>query len=407
MKPDAPAEIRGEFKPIATPCPASKSANTCRCWPPGWTAAPWSGRWPTARTTTCWRTHQVLTGMAIPGGNLDQVLPRRRLAVLRRRRWTTSARGRDGVPTGVTLPTFLMEGPLTWPGQHAGFLGAEPRPLARQAGPEPAGLPRGGLCQPPTARGGSGDRHALLEQIDRAKGGSLPTARRWPSNRSGRSRSCLGQGGRGVRPGPRADGGPRPLRPAHVRPVAAAGPPAGRGRACRSCRRTWAIVQTWDKHGDIFPTLKNRLLPPLDRGVSRPDRRPGRPRPARRDAGGRCSASSAGRRRCNARRPAATTGAGRSSALFCGGGVTGGAVIGKTDKAGGAPGDAGLFADGPRGDDLPGPRGRLRGRGTGPASAAGGAEHRKADCRDSWLSQENGREGPPSCRRAPRVSLSA
>ncbi len=27
-------------------------------------------------------------------------------------------------------------------------------------------------------------------------------------------------------------------------------------------------VQNWDNHGDIFKTLKNRLLPPLDQGVS-------------------------------------------------------------------------------------------------------------------------------------------
>ena len=27
-------------------------------------------------------------------------------------------------------------------------------------------------------------------------------------------------------------------------------------------------VQTWDNHGGIFPTLKDRLLPPTDRGVS-------------------------------------------------------------------------------------------------------------------------------------------
>ena len=36
-------------------------------------------------------------------------------------RGTAGASG--GVPSGVNLPTFLMEGPLTWPGQHAGFLG--------------------------------------------------------------------------------------------------------------------------------------------------------------------------------------------------------------------------------------------------------------------------------------------
>jgi uncharacterized protein (DUF1501 family) len=27
-------------------------------------------------------------------------------------------------------------------------------------------------------------------------------------------------------------------------------------------------VQNWDNHGDIFATLKNRLLPPLDQGVA-------------------------------------------------------------------------------------------------------------------------------------------
>src|SRR5439155_17350220 len=27
-------------------------------------------------------------------------------------------------------------------------------------------------------------------------------------------------------------------------------------------------VQNWDNHGQIFPTLKDRLLPPLDRGVA-------------------------------------------------------------------------------------------------------------------------------------------
>ena len=30
----------------------------------------------------------------------------------------------DGIPNGVTLPNRLIEGPLTWPGQHGGFLGA-------------------------------------------------------------------------------------------------------------------------------------------------------------------------------------------------------------------------------------------------------------------------------------------
>ena len=57
MKPDAPAEIRGEFQPIATNVPASTSASTCRGRRGSWTS--WrsfaaSGRttWATTRRTT-------------------------------------------------------------------------------------------------------------------------------------------------------------------------------------------------------------------------------------------------------------------------------------------------------------------------------------------------------------------
>src|SRR5205814_5035462 len=67
-------------------------------------------------------THHVLTGHPMPGAFFDKVASRddwpcysAAAACLRP--------PRDGLPGGVNLPTFLMEGPLTWPGQHAGFLG--------------------------------------------------------------------------------------------------------------------------------------------------------------------------------------------------------------------------------------------------------------------------------------------
>src|SRR5436190_1802912 len=56
--------------------------------------------------------------------------------VLARRAWPCCAAGlgfvrprHDGIPSGVTLPHALIEGPLTWPGQHGGFLGASLDPL--------------------------------------------------------------------------------------------------------------------------------------------------------------------------------------------------------------------------------------------------------------------------------------
>lgn len=73
-------------------------------------------------------THVALTGRPTPdsrGGNdADKVESRTdfpnyaaALDLIRPRQ--------DGIPTGVLLPNYYIEGPLTWPGQHAGFLGAK------------------------------------------------------------------------------------------------------------------------------------------------------------------------------------------------------------------------------------------------------------------------------------------
>jgi uncharacterized protein (DUF1501 family) len=94
-------------------------------------------------------------------------------------------------------------------------------------------------------------------------------------------------------------------------------------------------VQTWDNHGKIFPTLKDRLLPPLDRGVS-----------ALIDdlhARGLLGETLVAMFGEFGRTPKVNKEAGRDHwgraffACFFGGGVTGGAVIGKTDATGAAP----------------------------------------------------------------------
>ena len=68
-------------------------------------------------------THHVLTGELQPGGFFDKIASRTdwpnysgALDYLRPRR--------DGIPSGVNLPTFLVQSPLIWPGQHAGLCGA-------------------------------------------------------------------------------------------------------------------------------------------------------------------------------------------------------------------------------------------------------------------------------------------
>src|SRR5205807_3335573 len=121
-KPEAPAEIRGDFRPIATRVPGLWiSEHLPRL-------AARADKYALVRSLShrennhLVATHHLLTGHPQPGAFFDKVASRddwpcysSTLDHLRPRR--------DGVPSGVNLPTFLMEGPLTWPGQHAGFLG--------------------------------------------------------------------------------------------------------------------------------------------------------------------------------------------------------------------------------------------------------------------------------------------
>ncbi|MFM7071664.1 MAG: DUF1501 domain-containing protein, partial [Planctomycetota bacterium] len=122
MKPHAPDGIRGDFQPIATKIPGY---SICEHLP---RLAARADKYAVVRSFShrdnnhLMSTHYVLTGEWQPGGFFDKVASRTdwpnyagALAYLR-------PRG-DGIPSGINLPTFLREGPLTWPGQHAGLLG--------------------------------------------------------------------------------------------------------------------------------------------------------------------------------------------------------------------------------------------------------------------------------------------
>ena len=130
-KPAAPAEVRGEFKPIATTVPGIAVCEHL----PG--LAKQMQRWAIIRTLAhrehnhLLATHVALTGRPTPiprgGTDLDRVESRNDFpnfaAALDFIRPRT-----DGIPTAVSLPNYFIEGPLTWPGQHAGFLGAKHDP---------------------------------------------------------------------------------------------------------------------------------------------------------------------------------------------------------------------------------------------------------------------------------------
>jgi hypothetical protein len=333
MKPDAPVEIRGQFQPIASSVPG---LSVCEHLP---MLAARMDRCALVRSLAhrednhLLATHQVLTGTAIPGGKFDQIASRND--------WPCYAAGldhghprADGVPTGVTLPTFLMEGPLVWPGQHAGFLGARHDPWHVKEDPNRPDF-RVEAVQATDGPRRFRDRQALLDEISRGKRGSL--ADRSPmAEQQERAFTILSSG-------KMAEAFDLSREPVTVRDR------YGRhmyGQSLLLARRlveagvsvvqvNMGRVQTWDNHGAIFPTLKDRLLPPTDRGVS-----------ALIDdlhLRGLLDDTLVVMFGEFGRTPKVNAGGGRDHwgraffACFWGGGVTGGAVIGKTDKVGSAP----------------------------------------------------------------------
>jgi hypothetical protein len=266
MKPEATDKIRGEFKPIDTAVPGIR---VCEHLP---RLAARADRLAIVRSMShpegnhLVAVHRVLTGQpSNPRGasDLDRVASRDDFpcyaAVVDRVRHRS-----DGIPSGVALPTRLIEGPLTWPGQDAGFLGPRhdpwqlhldpSRPEARDdsltvaAGLDPERLHRRrhllGQAAVPAPNDPFMDQQdaALAMVCNGSVGKALDTEREDPRlvDRYGRhlfGRSLL-----------------------IARRLVEAGVPV--------VQATMGIVQTWDTHVANFPRLRDALLPPLDRAVS-------------------------------------------------------------------------------------------------------------------------------------------
>ncbi len=215
-------------------------------------------------------THHLLTGHFQPGAFFDKVASRDD--------WPNYSGGldylrprSDGLPTGVNLATFLMEGPLTWPGQHAGFLGPRHDPWQISRDPN---LPGFGMDSLRPAEGIDvtrlNDRRALLAEVDRQRAALAATAEsRRLSDQQNLAFSVLTSGR--VARAFAIDQEPAAIRDRYgrhlfgqslllARRLVQAGVPVVQANMGR--------VQNWDSHGNIFGTLRNRLLPPLDQGVS-------------------------------------------------------------------------------------------------------------------------------------------
>jgi len=270
MKPEAPAEIRGEFKPIATKLPG---VFMCEHLP---RLAARNDKYALVRSLAhrennhLVATHHLLTGHPQPGAFFDKVASRddwpsysSALNYLRPRH--------DGIPSGVNLPTFLMEGPLIWPGQHAGFLGPRYDPWQITRNPNAADFRVESLrLSPGLDVSRLGDRSSLLDQVNHQQErlADLAAARRLTDQQqlalsvltSGKIAKAFEMDRESPamrdRYGRHAFGQSLLL----ARRLIEAGVPV--------VQANMGQVQNWDSHSDIFPTLKKRLLPPLDQAVA-------------------------------------------------------------------------------------------------------------------------------------------
>jgi hypothetical protein len=271
MKPEAPDGIRGEFRPIATSVPG---IHFCEHLPE---LAARADRLAVVRslshtyTNHLNATHELLTGHSQPGAFFDKIASRDDYPCYASGLDYVRPRA-DGIPSGVMLPTFLMEGPLVWPGQHAGFLGPKYDPWQIRQDPSRPGFGVDSLSLPV---GFSverlGRRQTLLDrlegQVERLEARSAANGPMAEQRRRAMSMLLSGKVERAFDLG-QEDSRVRDRYGRHMfgqslllaRRLVEAGVPIVQVNMGR--------VQTWDTHSANFKSLKNRLLPPTDRGVS-------------------------------------------------------------------------------------------------------------------------------------------
>ncbi|MBN79400.1 MAG: hypothetical protein CMJ70_04605 [Planctomycetaceae bacterium] len=337
MKPDAPAEVRGEFKPAATSIPGFQM---CEHMPE---LIKHADKFAVVRSFAhkdnnhLMSTHHVLTGQFQPGAFFDKIASRTD--------WPNYAGAydyfrprHDGIPNGVNLPTFMQQPPLIWPGQHAGLLGATHDPWQITSDPNSSDFKVDSLTLSPgldvdrvSGRHGLlGDLNRQRERLSRSSAGIRMTSEQELAYNILTSRKLADAF--------KVDQETDAMRDNYGRHTT--------GQSLLLARRLLEVgvpvvqvnvgnAQNWDNHSKIFPTLKDRLLPPLDKGmgallsdlsdrgmlddtfvvlIGEFGRTPKINKDAGRDHWGPCF-----------------------SGLFAGGGVKGGQVIGKTDPHGSYP----------------------------------------------------------------------
>ncbi len=270
-KPDAPTEVRGEFGTISTAIPG---VAVCEHLPK---LAQQLGRWSILRTMAhrehnhLLATHIALTGRPTPlprgGSDLDRVESRSDFPNLAAALDHVRPRS-DGIPTGVSLPNYLIEGPLTWPGQHAGFLGAKHDPWQIHGDPSQPDFKMHALNM---RDGVSIDRFHQRRELLASVGVGESAASSVNDFRQQQQMAYnILTSGKVVKAfdihsetdATRDRYGRNKFGQSLLmsRRLIEAGVPI--------IQATMGIVQTWDTHTDNWGRLKNTLLPQLDQGLA-------------------------------------------------------------------------------------------------------------------------------------------
>lgn len=268
LKPEAPEGIRGEFRPIATAVPGIRF---CEHLP---ALAARAQKLAIIRSMAHREgnhlpaVHHTMTGhVSVPRGatDLDRVASRDDFpcyaAVLDRLRSRS-----DGVPNGVALPMRMIEGPLTWPGQDAGFLGPKYDPWQLRLDPAKPESRDDSLRLP---EGLSAERlHRRRHLLNQSSLTTIAAGESFADQQTAAIAMLSNGKVAQALDLETEDGKTRDSYGKHLfgrslliaRRLVEAGVPI--------IQTTMGIVQTWDLHENNFHRLKNDLLPPLDKAVS-------------------------------------------------------------------------------------------------------------------------------------------
>jgi len=269
LKPEAPAEVRGTFNPIATSAPG---VEICEHLP---LLATRAHQFAIVRSMTHdlpgheQATHFVLTG-------IDR-LPVGATHMASRNDWPCYASAlnylqprQDGIPNGVLLPTYLHNG-YGFSGQDAGVLGARFDPLHVKQDPNaekfrfdslqlPQGVTTGALL----------DRRRLLAELD-SHCQPAERSRQYSEFDSYQQEAFSMLSTSAVGRAFHLDEESTEIRERYgrhqfgqslllARRLVEAGVPI--------VQANMGTMNNWDTHNSNFTQLKDRLLPPFDRGVA-------------------------------------------------------------------------------------------------------------------------------------------